>query len=345
MISKTSDGWKFLSEAALEKFVWTNLQELFDANPLRQQYNCNGEISDILAVDRQKRLLIIELKNVEDRGLIQQLTHYHANLLAEQPFPQDIDYSLPARLISIAPSYHRHNLIDRDYSRLSFELFQFSIIDRDQSYNFLLNELDRESDPKICHIPYQPIERLILENIPEPPDLLIKWLGACTEAEQAGLMLLRNKILTCHPKMKEEVIDKRFIQYGSGKTRLCAEIYFHSKLQRPILFLWLPLPSAGNLNIQKPKPLIGRIRIWTDGENITNMGHVPEGFGKMKTQEEWNAIPIDKRPRNWADSSCTSRSSVARGVEWYINSLSKVKNPNFWDAFSTLAVETWLSKR
>jgi RecB family endonuclease NucS len=180
MISKTSDGWKFLSEAALEKFVWTNLQELFDANPLRQQYNCNGEISDILAVDRQKRLLIIELKNIEDRGLIQQITHYHANLLAQQPFPEDIDYSLPARLIAIAPSYHRHNLIDRDYSRLSFELFQFSIIDRDQSYDFLLNELDRESVPKICNIPCQPIERLILENIPDPPELLIKWLGACT---------------------------------------------------------------------------------------------------------------------------------------------------------------------
>jgi RecB family endonuclease NucS len=135
MISQTLDGWKFVSEAALEKLVWTNLNKLLDVAPFRQQYNCNSEISDIIAVDNEKRLVIIELKNVEDRYIIQQLTRYYVNLLEEKPFSQEINYSLSARLISIAPSYHRHNLIDREHSRLNFELFQFSIAINDLSFD------------------------------------------------------------------------------------------------------------------------------------------------------------------------------------------------------------------
>jgi RecB family endonuclease NucS len=344
MISRTSEGWKFLSEAALEKFVCENLKMLFSADLLKQQYNCNGEISDILAVDRDKILLIIELKNTEDRSIIQQLTRYHANLLEAKPFPQEIDYSLPIRLIGITPSYHRHNLIDRASSRLSFELFQFSIIDRDPSFDFQLEDIDRASPSKICTISYQPIEKLVVENLPEPPDLLIKWLGACTPEEQAGFMLVRHKILGCHQKMKEEVIDKKFIQYGSGKTRLCAEIYFHSKLQKPVLFLWLPLPSAGNHNMQKEKPMIGRIRIWTDGKKISHIGHVPEGFGKMKTLEEWEAIPIEKRPSNWADWSYTSKSPGPITVRGYLH-YSGDFDQDYWSVLSTLAVEKWVEKR
>jgi RecB family endonuclease NucS len=334
---------------------------LFSADLLKQQYNCNGEISDILAVDQDKRLLIIELKNTEDRSIIQQLTRYHANLLEAKPFPQEIDYSLPIRLIGITPSYHRHNLIDRASapqggrasSRLSFELLQFSIVDRNPSFDFQLEDIDRASapqggrasPPKICTISYQPIEKLVVENLPEPPDLLIKWLGACTQEEQAGFMLVRNKILGCHQKIKEEVVDKRFIQYGSGKTRLCAEIYFYSKIQKPVLFLWLPLPSAGNRNMQKEKPVIGRIRIWTDGKEISHIGHVPEGFGKMKTQAEWEAIPIEKRPRSWADWSYTSKSPSPITVGRYLHYSGDIENQDYWSLLSTLAIEKWVEKR
>ncbi len=345
MISKTLDGWKFLSEAALQRLVCEHLKELFDADLLRQQYNCSGEIPDILAVDRCKRLLIIELKNVEDRNIIQQLTRYRATLLEAKPFPQELDYSLPIRAIGIAPSYHRHNLIDRDSSRLSFELFEFSIIDRDPSFDLRLEDIDRVSAPKICTIPFEPIEKLAIENLPEPPELLIKWLSACTPAERAGFMLVRNKILACHQRMNEEVVDKKIIQYGSGKTNLCAQIYFHSKLQKPILFLWLPLPSAGNRNIQKEQPVIGRMRIWTDGQQISYIGRVPEGFGNMKTWEEWEAIPIEKRPSNWSNWSYTSKSSVALKIDGCLKSLYNIENPNAWDAISTLAVEQWVEKR
>ncbi len=85
-LHKTPSGWGFISEAALEKFVWANLKQLFGVTPLKQQYISNGEICDILAVDDDKGLVILELKNVEDRYLIQQLTRYYTNLLEENHF-------------------------------------------------------------------------------------------------------------------------------------------------------------------------------------------------------------------------------------------------------------------
>ncbi|MBR8836968.1 MAG: DUF91 domain-containing protein [Stigonema ocellatum SAG 48.90 = DSM 106950] len=62
------------------------------------------EFCDILALDENKQLVIIELKNDEDRYIIQQLTRYYDNLVDERPFAQQIKYNEPVRLIAIAPS-------------------------------------------------------------------------------------------------------------------------------------------------------------------------------------------------------------------------------------------------
>jgi RecB family endonuclease NucS len=346
-IRKALSGWVFGSEALLEDFVWSNLQPLFGLTPLKRQYYCNNEVSDILAIDDRGGLVILELKNVEDRYLIQQLTRYYANLLEEKPFSQEIDYSLPPRLIAIAPNYHRHNLIDKNHSRLDFELFRFSITG-DETLEFVLEEqCDIEGVqnpiPKKCAILDRLIEVSQLENTADSPDLLIKWLGNCSIEEQQGFMDARNKILACHPKMNE-MVGKRSIQYGSGKTKLCAEIGFHQTLQKPILFLWLPIPSAGFINIEKEKPLIGRLRIWTDGQAISHVGHIPEGFGKMKTRSEWEEIPLEKRPRKSGDFSFTSRSSIPVSIQAYIRHQSDEEKMNLWDVLSSLAIKTWLEK-
>jgi RecB family endonuclease NucS len=344
MISKTLDGWKFITELALENFVWENLNILFDITPFKQQYNCIGEVSDILAIDKNKRLVILELKNVEDRYVIQQLTRYYDNLLKEKPFSKEIDYAQPIRLISIAPSYHKHNLIDQKHSRLDFEFFQFSIINDNQGHHFLLEELGKTDKNKKCFIPYRSIETPISKNIPELPELLIEWLTNCTSEEQAGFIRIRNIILDCHPKLSE-IVNKKNIQYGSGKTKLCAEICFHQKSQKPILFLWLPIPSAGYVNFDKPKPLIGRLRIWTDGQQISHVGHIPDGFGKMKTTSEWEKIPLEKRPYKSSGFSFTSQSLVPVSIKGYIRYQDAEEATNFWDVLSILATKIWLEKR
>jgi RecB family endonuclease NucS len=339
-LQKTPSGWEFVSEIALEQFIWANLQPLFGFTPLKRQYACGGEICDILAADDQNQLVILELKNVEDRYLIQQLTRYHANLLEEKPFSQAVDYSRSPRLIAIAPSYHRHNLIDREYSLLDFQLLQFSVVRDEEGFHLLLQGLESEFLLKKYPIPFEPLETSAAEGIPDPPEQLIKWLGGCTKAEQEGFLRLRSKLLACHRRMKE-IVDRRVIQYGSGKTKLCAEICFQQKSQKPILFLWLPTPSTYRRRNYR-QPLVGRLRIWTNGQTISHVGHVPEGFGNMKTHLEWEQIPKEKRPHMIEGFSRKSRTPVE--VEIYLGCQNAQEQPDFWEALSDLAIEKWLEK-
>jgi RecB family endonuclease NucS len=349
-LHETSKGWGFISEAALEKFVWTSLTKLFDLTPLKQQYNCHGEICDIIAIDKDKGLVILELKNVEDRYLIQQLTRYYANLVKERPFSQEVDYSRPVQLIAIAPSYHRHNLIDGEHSSLDFTLFIFSVLREEERFHFLLQEVGKEFIHAKHLIPYQPIELSSSGDIPDPPEQLLKWLGGCAKQEQEGILQLRNKILGCSQRMKE-IIEKKSIFYGSGRTKLCAEICFQQSTQKPILFLWLPTPSSINKVVYKSgtneiafikKPIIGRLRIWTNGITISHVGHISEGFGKMKTLQEWEQVPREKRPHLMQSLSSKSKTPVE--IEAYLTCRDKSEKLNFWDALSSMTVETWLKK-
>jgi RecB family endonuclease NucS len=339
-LHKNSGSWEFASEAALEKFFWANLQDIFDFTPLKQQYASGGEICDILAIGKSRELVILELKNTEDRYLIQQLTRYCANLLEERPFSQEIDYSQPVRLIGIAPSYHRHNLIDRDHSRLSFELLEFSVIEDNSTFFFVLNQTGGEASSERIFIPYQPIEAPSCDEIDAPPELLIKWLGGCTTSEQEEFLQMRHKILACNRRMKE-MVDRRSIRYGSGKTRLCAEILFQQKSQKPVLFLWLPTPNTFLWSGSK-KVVVGRLRTWTDGETISHVGHVPKGFGKMRTKSEWEQVPPEKRPHMMSSLSSKSRTPVES--EGYLRRLGISDRELFWVALTDLAIEKWLEK-
>ncbi len=66
MLKKVGEGWQFASENNLEDFVWGQLNSLFELSPLKRQYTAYGDICDILALDKNSRLVIMELKNVED---------------------------------------------------------------------------------------------------------------------------------------------------------------------------------------------------------------------------------------------------------------------------------------
>jgi RecB family endonuclease NucS len=340
-LNQTPNGWEFTSEAALEKYIWANLKEILNFHPIKQQYVCNGEICDIIATDGKKGLIIIELKNTEDRYLIQQLTRYYANLLEEKPFAEKIDYSLPVRLIGIAPNYHRHNLIDRSFNKLFIELLQFSVMQEGEDYFFTFQDIEGEEIQGKYLIPYQPIKAVTREDIPEPPDLLIKWLGGCTKEEQEGFLRIRSKILACNPRMKE-MVDKTFIQYGSGKTKLCAEFRFQRKAQKPILFMWLPTPNTYYSSRRKNQ--IGRLRIWTNGLTISHVGHIANGFGKMKTKEEWDLIPKEKRPKSGWSEGFSNKSNVPVETEIYLRCRESPEKIDFWETLSDLAIESWLNK-
>lgn len=142
MLKKVGQGWQFASENNLEDFVWGQLNSLFELSPLKRQYTAYGDICDILALDKNNRLVIIELKNVEDRYIVQQLTRYYHSLLEEKPFQEQVNYQLPVRLIAVAPSFHRHNWLDRKYHKLSFEFMSFTVRQQQNEVYLHLTDLD-----------------------------------------------------------------------------------------------------------------------------------------------------------------------------------------------------------
>lgn len=129
-LKKTGTGWEFTNEAALEDFVWDNLKSLLNLTPLKRQYFVRSEVCDILAVDDNRQLVVLELKNTEDRYIVQQLTRYYDALLEVKPFDAEIDYSKPIRLVAVAPIFHRHNEIDRKYHKLIFGFLKVIILKR-----------------------------------------------------------------------------------------------------------------------------------------------------------------------------------------------------------------------
>jgi len=275
-LRKTGPGWEFSSEAALEDFVWANLKQLLGLAPLERQYSVKGEVCDILAIDNNQKLVVIELKNAEDRYLVQQLTRYYDNLLEEKPFKEQLDYEEPVRLVAVAPSFHKHNLIDRKHNKLEFDFLHLEVFKKDDFYLQLKN-IDTEQVYSI-EIPYREIDfNNINEGILTPPRLLLDWLGSCTVSEEEGILKIRQQILGFDNRIKE-ITESKGIKYGRGKTNLCAELVFERKSKKLILFLWLPIPN------RKTKA-VGRMQVGnvdTEWNVYWTIGHVPKGIGKME---------------------------------------------------------------
>ena len=133
-LRRTGQGWKFVTEEVLEDFVWANLEFLLGLTFLTRQYFVKGEICDILAVDDSKRLVVLELKNSEYRYIVQQLTRYYDNLLEEKPFQEQVDYSKPARLLAVAPIFHKHNFTNCKYNTLNLEFLKLEVLEENQKF-------------------------------------------------------------------------------------------------------------------------------------------------------------------------------------------------------------------
>ncbi|MBC6435444.1 hypothetical protein FM036_38660 [Nostoc sp. HG1] len=64
----------------------------------------------IFSIEGNKQLVVLELKNAEDRYIVQQLTRYYDALKEVKPLEDEIDYQQPISLIAIKPNFHRDNL-------------------------------------------------------------------------------------------------------------------------------------------------------------------------------------------------------------------------------------------
>ncbi|MEH2239534.1 recombinase RecB [Nostoc sp.] len=287
-LRKTDQGWKFIDESELETFVWDNLKEIFQLKPLTRQLSIKGEICDILAIGENNQLAIIELKNTEDRYVINQLTRYYDNLLEEQPLKTNINYDEQIRLLAICPSFHRHNLIDEKHRRLNFNLFTFFILYENDEFYFHLSHIHNKSETKIIKINYQEVNLQNQENdnIPEPPRLLLDLLGSLTNTEIENLRKIRHQILSFDHRLEELIVNKSIIyasKYGKDKMRQCMEFCFDRKSKKILLFLWLIIPNRQNKTI-------ARMQIDTTEEYLTYWRYAPVKEGSIFWEKFFNHI-------------------------------------------------------
>lgn len=325
---QTGAIWQFKNEFELEELLWHNLSKLLNLKPFKRQFSVRGQFCDILAIaDRQ--LVIIELKNVEDRYVVQQLTRYYDALKQEHPFWAEVDWEKPIRLIAIAPSFHSDTVIDCTYNTLNIELLRFDFEERDQELYLRVVE----SNSKVASMPVPgSLKTLPTEvAVAGPPRKLLNWLSDSPEAEFQGMMGVREQLLGFDKRTKE-VVEPQAIIYGKGKTKPCAEIRRRnvgvsskSPTWAPTLFLWLPDLDGSSR--------IFRMMIWPDEhwEIVKTVIHSPAA---CKTKRPWN-LP------HWLELMSRRDANIRKQ---YKRTLSADKQACILSSLVDLALQIWLSR-
>lgn len=256
-------------------------------------------------------------------------------MLDDRPFAEQIDYHQPVKLIAAAPLFHRHNLIDCKYNLLTIDLLQIQVFKDNQQFQLCLQDISTNQTWSIP-ISYQELNfSSTKHDISETPQLLLDWLGACSAEEQQAILKLREKILSFDERIKEQIEGRNTIRYGKGKSKPVAEFCYQRASHKPVVFLWLPTPTSCWFG---QKEVIGRLRLWIDGETVTDIGHVPEGFGRMRLQIEWDAMPREKRPKNMFHSG-SYKSFTPVPIPQGYNNVS-----NTLESLSDLALTKWLAR-
>lgn len=273
MLRKTEQGWTFREERLLEDFVWDSLGDL-DLVPIKRQFGINGEYCDILAKTKTNQLVVLELKNNDDRYIIHQLTRYYHGLKTTKPFKDSVDYEQPIRLIAIAPDFHRHNFIDRRYNLLQFEFIRFEILNQTDNF-YLLFHLEGRKKLTISNpIPFIAGGKILSQSqnnidLPTPPRMLINTLDQLLPSAKIEILRFREKMLSSNKRIKE-IKETRSLFYGRGKTKPCCQFKLvpvsninkssqFSQVYQFQCYLWLPVPKS--LPNFENKSSIGRMHL------------------------------------------------------------------------------------
>lgn len=330
--------WGFETEADLEDFVWQNLNSLLSLTPIRRQYSVKGQVCDIVATKEDKSLVIVELKNAEDRGIVQQLTRYYDAFQEEKPFQDTIAYAQPVSLIAIAPIFHRDSFVDIKYHKLFFEFLSFEIIENGEKFYFCLAHADTRNFVKL-EIPYSIPKST--DDIPSPPRALRNLLAKCSPEQQAGILEARRQILSFDSRI-QEVVETGCIKYGRGKSKPCCELRFDSERNSPALFLWLPHASTW-----QKRRFVARMRVWTDWKLVSAVGHVPKALGRMITEEEWRsgtARPLRKLTKGKFLHSATHKSPLAMSIQEYMRLVNEPEPLDSLGHLIDMATAQWLNR-
>jgi hypothetical protein len=294
-VQESANGkYRFESESVLEDFAWDNLNSLFNATPLRRQHHVNGNYCDILAVGKKDNLVIIELKNDEDRYVVQQITRYYHQLIQEKPYQDKVDYQQPIELLVVSPYFHSDNLTDRLYHKLKIDFVQFSLANIDGEIIFRANSLDREDviESKVPRYLPKPKQTEAIIEIPPVPRTLNTALAKCKNINPDLILIAREKILRFDDRIQEAKLSPGDFLYGKGKTNPCAQITIKKetifdKPEHQLHFgLWLPvaLSSPSKLNSRVTRVVvsgIGRI----DDNKLLECDLFQRGWGRTQKKQ------------------------------------------------------------
>jgi hypothetical protein len=162
------------------------------------------------------------------------------------------------RTLEQSPTFHAHNLIDREHSRLDFEFCQFTVAGAGDRYSFQLASADSAAETAVDIDPkFHPFLRCTegepaptpARVIGRPPKSLRTQLEQMTPERAELVSALRLQILEFDDRMREVGRSSR-TQYGLSKgekevykTKLCAEFLPLMGSSLPELYLMLPYPK------------------------------------------------------------------------------------------------------
>lgn len=227
VIKTTGSKPNFESEFFLEEFCRQNFTALFGSTILNRQFYIDEQYTDLLALGENNQLIIVELKAKEDRYVVQQLTRYYDAIVNKKPFADQVDYGLPIRLIALAPQFHRDNFTDLKYHKLDIEFFSYEIKTAGETFLFSLKNLAAQTSVDLPIATARPDFLLdpVAITVPSPPKLLLKAINELINPEKGDqLLLIRQKILSFHPKMQEIEERNQWTYAKSKSSKPCATI-------------------------------------------------------------------------------------------------------------------------
>ena len=324
---QSGGSWQFGTESDLEEVVWHNLPKLLGLKPLSRQFAISGKFCDILAKDAAGQFVVVELKNTEDRYVVQQLVRYYDLIQKADALPFESAKREP-RLIAIAPSFHADTLTDCQYSTLEVELitFKLELLKSGRLRLVLSNAAGTEvSNLSLSQLPPSP---QFDHPIPEPPRKLLNWLSQSHELEHALILALRRQILSTDPRMKE-IVEPSKITYGKGKAKPCCELkkitdkYRHKGVD---CCLWLPDPENNPhvikmlINFDLKQEKVRGMQYGKSGYKSGNPWHFPKCIEWMQQMRYQRALS-QYQPFVEADMTISPTNIVNLAIQTWQNRL------------------------
>ncbi|WP_008315640.1 endonuclease NucS domain-containing protein [Leptolyngbya sp. PCC 6406] len=352
-----SDKFEFADESALEDFIWNNIKRLFRLTPIRRQHHVSGNYCDILAVSETGSIAIIELKNSEDRYVVQQITRYYNELLVQKPYSDKIDYQQPIDLIVISPNFHKDNFTDKQYSKLNLSFIEFKLSGELELY-FDAQDVDSGVSCR-AEVPFlisQGKENII--EVPSIPRSFNTGLSRCEYIDSYLLLAAREKIIKFDNRIKEIQLSSGDFLYGKGKTKPCAQIRFRKKkiveTSRDMLDfgLWLPIALYSfDVRSRVTRVMLPGICLNQNYDNHDYLSYRLHQQGVGRTRKVSNSWSGQEYLWHFLKKELKEEVNF-RNLEPYIDkycSLKQYSNPTkgrleYMEFFLEIALDTWKYK-